>query len=381
MAYPNTSARTQDTLATSSNASPQEPESALLHVLPHWFQVLQDHGFLGLLVIAQGLVVGNMLASGLVGDTGNPFAGGVHDWLHEATWVALFAAGFIMGGMSVRTSAATFYWLFRHKGMALLNFLGCVLFVTVEIWAGLVARSAHSLMTAADVAALTWAGLAHPTLSISDVLTSVAIPMAAMFWGFSAMKPAVKSAAEIAAEGAAKVAQAKANAAVRQAQAEGLAATFNAGKRALLAREDAQSANESDASSQRQDGDFDPNNPGGGLRALDASSQREDGSQEGVFTIGQKAGPSRKLRTVGQVGGIPAGWLDKAGLVTWVRENLGVGISEPEALAFIKSQSSARQCSPEERVQGRPWIAQKATTLQAARRKWASRVTTQVSGE
>ena len=52
MSHPNTSARTQDT----PNASPNEPESALLHVLPRWFQIVQDHGFLSIIVVAEMVI-------------------------------------------------------------------------------------------------------------------------------------------------------------------------------------------------------------------------------------------------------------------------------------------------------------------------------------
>lgn len=377
MSHPNTSARTQDT----PNASPNEPESALLHVLPRWFQIVQDHGFLSIIVVAEMVINGYMMASGTVNNFSNPFAGGWADWLHELMWAALFLAGAIMAGAILRMSGAAFYWFGRNVLLGLINVGGAFIVAAMEVWGSIMLRSYAPFISPADKAVLSWAGVAHPAISITDVVVAVALPLISLLWGFSTTRPAIKTAAEIAAEGAAKLAKAQATARVRQAQAAGIGATLRAATQAAFARQDVSGANESGAPSLSQDGDFDPDNPGGGLRALDASSQREDGGQEGVFTIGQKAGPSRKLRTVGQVGGIPAGWLDKAGLVAWVRDNLGVGISEVEALAFIKAQSSARQCLPEERVQGRPWIALKAQTLQAARRKWAARVTTQVSGE
>lgn len=377
MSHPSTSNATQDT----PRASEHESESALLHVLPRWFQVVQDHGFLSIIVVAEMAVNGYMMASGTVSNFNNPFAGGWADWLHELMWTALFLAGAIMAGAILRMSGAAFYWFSRNALMGLINVAGAFIVAAMEVWGSIMLRSYAPFISPADKAVLSWAGVAHPAISITDIVVAVALPLISLLWGFSTTRPAVKSATEIAAEGAAKLAQAQAKAAVMQAKAAGWGATLRAGTQAAFARQDDASASSDGASSHRQGGGFDPDNPGGGMSVFPASYSGVSGADDDASSYGKPAPSSRKLRPVGQVGGIPAGYISGAGLLVWLHDSLGVETTPAEAQAFVKAQSGSRRCTREEGVQGSPYIAPKAATLQAARRKWGAKITTQVSGE
>lgn len=364
--------------------SEQGEHEALAHILPNWFQRFQEVAFLPLMIVAEMLINGVMMASGLVGDVNNPFAGGLQHWLAEATWVALFLAGAVMGGMAIRTSAASSYWFSRNAARALFNVAGMLGFVALEVWASVMERSYNPIISPVDKATLAWFGVAHPSVSITDVVVALALPLAAMFWGFSAMKPAVKSAAEVRAEGERKIAEAEAKARVRVAQAAGWGATLRAGTQAAFARkgggQDDDSHMGDGASFAGQDGHVSSDSFGRSDGDTDPHFAALRGGGDGASFARKDEASARNLRTLAQGGSVPVGWLDKTALMDWLREGYGVETSPDDALAFIKAQNGARQCSPEEKVQGRPWIAPKAQTLAAARRKWGPRPASQVSG-
>lgn len=364
----------------SGQGSAQEHEPELLHVLPRWMQVVQDHVFLTFIVVAEMGVNGYMMASGTVGNPNDPFAGGRADWLHEAMWVTLFLAGAVMAGAILRMSGAAFYWFGRNWILGAVNVGGAFVVAVMEVWGSIMLRSYAPFISPADRAVLSQFGIAHPAVSVTDVVVAVALPTISLLWGFSTTKSAVKSAQEIAAEGEAKIAKAQIAAKVWEAKLGGVGGALRAGAVSALARK-AYPADAADgASFAGKDGGFDPTNPGGDGATSGAGLHGQTGAEEGGVTTGKDGRSGRMLRAVSQVGGVPTGWLDARELTSWLRTTLEVETTAAEALVFIRAQTGARRCLPAEHVQGSPWIAPKAATLAAAKRKWGARPTTEASG-
>src|SRR5258706_1141632 len=189
-------------------ATQRQGDAAAVHVLPRWFETLQDTVFLSALIAAEMFVNGLMMTYGIVGDIENPLTWGVFGLIGV---VVMFAAGMLMGGMSVRCSSALFLAAKEHDwGFALANLIGLFLFGMPEIWASLVERSTHLQANAPDRLAMQEFGATNWAVTPTTLFISIALPLAAAYWGISSRKAPAKSMEDIEADRARKLAEQRA---------------------------------------------------------------------------------------------------------------------------------------------------------------------------
>jgi hypothetical protein len=280
-------------MSSSSSSSTQRSSSvsaasdfAEFHVLPAWFETLQNTVFLSALILAEMFVNGLMMTFGIVPDIQNPATWGIFGTLGV---IVMFAAGMLMGGMSVRCSSAFFVAAKEHDwGFALANLIGLVLFGVPEVWASLVERSTHLQVNAPDRLAMSLTGNTNWGVTPTAILISIGLPLAAAYWGISSHKRPSKTPEQIAQEQRVKLAQLAYEEAVeirtkekvariREAQLRGAASTAATAKESwqrvrsgAAAHSDASGASGSDAGSDAgSDPDTDPDDdPSGGTRVL-----------------------------------------------------------------------------------------------------------------
>jgi hypothetical protein len=158
-------------------------------------------------------------------------------WYHCIGVGLFFAAGF-----ALRRSVAAVGAFKRHEGgFALFNFLGVLVFSSVEIWASLSERSSNLLPTPADNAVLDALGWHGAPISPAVVMVAVLLPFASIYYGFSQQGRAEINEADLDEQVQAarrKRMRAQANAEIRQAQAQGLAGMMRAGVHTLRQDED-----------------------------------------------------------------------------------------------------------------------------------------------
>jgi|GEM_PF-4033334 len=176
--------------------------------LPPWFEKLQDTVFLSALILAEMFVNGLMMTYGIVPNINDPRSWGIFGTVGV---VVMFAAGMLMGGMSVRCSSAFFLAAKDHDwGFAAANLIGLFIFGMPEIWASLVERSTHLQVNAPDRLAMSVFGATNWAVTPTTVFISVALPFAAAYWGISSRKAPTKTIEEIEAERERKLAEQRA---------------------------------------------------------------------------------------------------------------------------------------------------------------------------
>lgn len=258
---------------------------AEFHVLPAWFETLQNTVFLSALILAEMFVNGLMMTFGIVPDIQNPATWGIFGTLGV---VVMFAAGMLMGGMSVRCSSAFFVAAKEHDwGFAAANLLGLFLFGVPEVWASLVERSTHLQINAPDRLAMSVTGNTNWGVTPTAILISIGLPLAAAYWGISSHKRPAKTPEQIAQEQRVKLAQLayeeaveirtkEKNARIRDAQLRGAASTAATVKASwqqvrsgAAEHSDTRYDAHADADTDTDTGpDDDPDDdPGGGVRA------------------------------------------------------------------------------------------------------------------
>src|SRR5258706_3777896 len=90
--------------ATEMSIASAQAQQAPTHVLPAWFETLQDNLFLSFLILADMYILGTLSVTGWVSNLEDPFSWG---WYHFIGVVVLFLAGAMMAGVSVRISVQT----------------------------------------------------------------------------------------------------------------------------------------------------------------------------------------------------------------------------------------------------------------------------------
>jgi len=158
------------------------------HALPPWFDKLQMVVMLPLLLTAEGVINGNMLALGIPGDT--------PEHLFERS--VMYITGFLMGGMALRCSATAAQSFQRREIVfTLINVLGIGLFALPEVWASLVVRGVNLPVTGPDTWLLGQLGVVGTQLTPSNVFVSIMLPLVTVFWGFATRKRTRLSNAEL----------------------------------------------------------------------------------------------------------------------------------------------------------------------------------------
>lgn len=207
-------------------------QNAGIHVLPAWFEWFQDNVVLSLLVIAGMILNGLMFTQGLAPHIDNPLT-----WENVLSLIifgAFFAAGSGIAGVALRASA-TMGGAFRagEWGTAISNLLVSLLFLGIEIWAGVTERSLSRVLTPADRWVLQMIG--QPNLPISPTIIAIAFasPFILFCWGIVTRKPEIESAEEQAERFARAEALAAHNAKIAQYQGAGWGARIGAGIKAV----------------------------------------------------------------------------------------------------------------------------------------------------
>src|SRR5260370_37793906 len=93
-------------------ATQKQEDAATVHVLPHWFETLQDTVFLSALIAAEMFVNGLMMTYGIVPDIEDPLTWGIFGFIGVAV---MFAAGMVVGGVVVRCVSAPFLAAGQHR--------------------------------------------------------------------------------------------------------------------------------------------------------------------------------------------------------------------------------------------------------------------------
>jgi hypothetical protein len=161
---------------------------------------MQMYLMLPLLLAAEGVINGKMLALGIGTDTPE----------HILETVVMYVAGFLMGGMALRCSATAAQAFQRREIMfTLLNGFGILLFAIPEVWASLVVRSVNLPVTAPDNWLLSLLEVHGTNITPTNLSVSFALPLVTIFWGFATRKRTRLSAAELEAIEAAKTIKAR----------------------------------------------------------------------------------------------------------------------------------------------------------------------------
>jgi hypothetical protein len=186
------------------------------HVLPRWVNYVIENWLLTCLLLAEAYLLGTLMTLGWGKDVEAPSAWG---WYHCIGVVLFFAAG---------ATAAVGAFKRHEWGFALFNFLGLLVFSSVEIWASLSERSSNLHPTPADNAVLDALGLHGASVSPTVVMVAALLPFASIYYGFSQQGRAKVNEADLveqeqveAARLKRKLMRAQANAEIRKAQAQG----------------------------------------------------------------------------------------------------------------------------------------------------------------
>jgi len=310
----------------------RQGDAATVHVLPRWFETLQDTVFLSALIAAEMFVNGLMMTYGIVPDIEDPLTWGIFGFIGVAV---MFAAGMLMGGMSVRCSSALFLAAKEHDwGFALANLIGLFLFGMPEIWASLVERSTHLRANAPDRLAMQVFGATNWAVTPTTLFISIALPLAAAYWGISSRKAPAKTVEDIEADRARKLAEQRARNELNALKAAGK-------RRTELAYDDPDSVLESP-------GNDDVNT--GGLHAVTTG----DGDAESAGK------DTARRRTIPGTKAVPSDMMSASQFRAYLREN-GVTISAEKAVAHVQSILGY------ERV-GTTYAARKAPLMKLANR-------------
>jgi len=325
------------------------------HVLPPYFEKIQRYLVLPLLLLAEFYVNGLLSVRGIVANLAAPDTWDWYGWVGVA--IMFVAIGLACAGIAVGLSGRCAEAFARGRWYAFPLLLGVVVFAGIEFYAGISERSVNLVATPADTAVGHVIGLMLSAATPASIMASVILPVATIFYGFALKPPQVETDAARRERHAAKLAEAQYQADLRRIKAAGLAGAARAATQAAFGGKDEGLPGESgQASSDNPSGDDDSNvsvigGKGGRLTSGKDGARGKAGSGGGNLTLMPK-----NLLTADEL------------RQTLARDN-HVFISEQDALAFIKAQPSAERVMG---VQGQPWAASKAATLQRARAKYAA---------
>ncbi len=336
-------------------ATQQQGESYSAHVLPPYFEKIQRYLVLPLLLLAEFYVNGLLSVRGIVANLAAPDTWDWYGWVGVA--IMFVAIGLACAGIAVGLSGrcAEAFALGRWYAFPLL--LGVVVFAGVEFYAGISERSVNLVATPADTAVGQVIGLALSAATPASIMASIILPVATIFYGFALKPPQVETDAARKERHAAKLAEAQYQADLRRIKAAGLAGAARAATQAAFGAKDASLPGEDAQAS----GDNLPPDDGGNVSLIGGKDGRVIGGKD---ARSGKAGNGRGGLSVVNKNLLTADDLRQS----LARDN-HVFISEADALAFVKAQPSAERVMG---IQGQPWAANKAATLQRARAKFAS---------
>jgi hypothetical protein len=151
---------------------------------PAWYEAVQRHAFIPAIILVEGIVYGLMFTWGLApGGTWETW-----DWTTRGMVAVMFVAGFLCGGMVLRCSlkSATSFGQGRW-GFGLFNFLGIILFIVPEIWAGIVERAGGFPATPPDRVVLEMLGFNADTAVVLPSVIAIAVlpAIVGLYYGFS----------------------------------------------------------------------------------------------------------------------------------------------------------------------------------------------------
>lgn len=342
-------ARQQDTSRMSRE------DRAAAHVLPRWIQFVQQNLFLTFLILAEAYLLGDLMQRGWVKD--------IEQWQQWGAYrgvgvVLFFAAGACAAGIALACSVKAAACFADGRWMTgLFNLFGLGLFAGSEIWASLSERSANLAPTPADQAVLSLLNVHGIPVSPTVIVVALLLPVATIYYGFSQHKEEPETAEEQAARQQRKLAEAQYKAQLRQVQAANLAGIGRTFVTTAIGTKDASLPGDTAQAS----GDNLPPDDGGNVSLIGGKDGRVITGKDGARG---KAGSGR-----GQLGIVPKNMLTAMGLRQYLADETQTFISKEDALAFVKAQPTAQQLIG---VQGNPWAANKAATLQRARVKFAS---------
>jgi hypothetical protein len=204
-----------------------------MHALPKYFDWLQMYLMLPALLAAEGIINGNMMALGLSGGTPE----------QEAERIAMFIAGFLMGGMALRCSSTAAAAFQRGEvGFGLFNSIGILLFALPEIWASLVVRSTNLPTTMPDNWLISVLAVQGTQVTPSNIMVSLVLPLVTIFWGFATRKRTRMSAEELKALEEQKLIKARGRAERRKLLVTSVAETAKAGAQSLRGQQESEEA-------------------------------------------------------------------------------------------------------------------------------------------
>ncbi len=342
-------------MATRDEKRMSREDRAAAHVLPRWIQWVQSHVLLSALLMAEGYLLGDLMQRGWVANIEDPAGWGRY---HGIGVVLFFIAGAASAGVALACSVkAAACFADRRIVTALFNMLGLLAITCMEVWASLSERSANLAPTPADQAVLDILNIHGLPLSPTVVVVALLLPLTTIYYGFSQHKPEIETQEEQQARQAHELAKAQHQAQLRQVKAAGLAGAARAATQAAFGTKD-QSLPGEDSN---LPGDNLPPDDGGNVSLIGGKDGRVIGSKD---ARSGKAGSGRGGLSVVNKNLLTADDLRQS----LARDN-HVFISEDDALAFIKAQPSAERVTG---IQGNPWAANKAATLQRARAKFAT---------
>lgn len=347
-------------MAASDKQRMSREDRAAAHVLPRWIQWVQHNLFLTFLILAEAYLLGDLMQRGWVANIERWQDWGVY---HGIGVLLFFAAGACAAGIALACSVkAAACFADGRIFSGLFNLFGLSLFAGSEIWASLSERSANLAPTPADKAVLDILHVGTLPISPTVVVVALLLPIATIYYGFSQHKPEVETTEEIQARQQRELLAAQHKAQIRQVKAAGLASAARAATQAAFGSKDQSLPDESgQASSDNPTGD-------------DDGSAAVIGGKEGRVSGGKDRAPGRAGSGRGNLTVMPKNLLTADDLRQYLARETHTIISEQDALAFIKAQPSAERVIG---IQGQPWAANKAATLQRARAKFASGNTAQ----
>lgn len=316
---------------------------------PGWYAAIQQQLFIPAIILVEALVYGTMFTWGLAPSG----SWDTWDWATRGLVAVMFVGGFLCGGMVLRCSLKSAACFGRGSyGFALFNFLGILLFVGPEIWAGIVERSQGFPLTTPDRLLLQSLGITPDQSVIApSVLVIAVLPaLVGLFYGFSEEKAESEDPAEIEKRAAIQEAKVRAKARVRNARALGWADTFQQVKASV---------------SHEEDGAPTAGNPGD--IPTDSRDRFNGATLDYGDALDQAAPNVTPLRTKGK-----GNYWTADDLIAYVETNTGYKLSRGEAVHYIKAMRNAKRL---EGITGEPWAAHRQTVIAWARnREWPSTV-------
>lgn len=301
---------------------------------PRWYEAIQRHAFIPAIILVEGIVYGLMFTWGLAP------AGSweTWDWTTRAMVAVMFVAGFLCGGMVLRCSLKSAISFSRGNwGFGVFNFLGIVLFIVPEIWAGIVERSGGFPPTPPDRVLLEWLGYDPTTAVVLPSVIAIAVlpAIVGLYYGFSEESTAEEDPDEI--ERRARIQEVKLAAAqrLRAARVKGLVTLTK------------------DVMAQVRDQESGPDD-GAGVQGLDEQSLAAFSVIPGGVSGTKGGAAAGKGSGAKASAGIPPAHWTATRFGEWVASEYGYALDPQTAKEVVKTLGKGKQATG---AQGTPYVA------------------------